>query len=38
MQIGRPLRVIVVEPLEPPVEQPTREPETAPRLKPLYNR
>ena len=27
MQIGKPLRTIVVEPLELPVEQPTREPE-----------
>jgi hypothetical protein len=30
MQIGKPLRTIVVEPLELPVEQPTREPEPEP--------
>ena len=30
MQIGEPLRTIVVEPLEFPVEQPTREPEPEP--------
>jgi hypothetical protein len=30
MQIGEPLRTIVVEPLELPVNQPTGEPETFP--------
>jgi hypothetical protein len=30
MQIGKPLRTIIVEPLELPVEQPTREPEPEP--------
>jgi len=30
MQIGEPLRTIVVEPLESPVEQPAREPEPEP--------
>ena len=30
MQIGEPLRTIVVEPLELPVNQPTAEPETVP--------
>jgi hypothetical protein len=30
MQIGEPLRTIVVEPLELPVNQPTGEPETVP--------
>ena len=30
MQIGKPLRTIVVEPLELPVEQPIREPEPEP--------
>ena len=30
MQIGKPLRTIVVEPLELPVEQLTREPEPEP--------
>ena len=30
MQIGKPLRTIVVEPLELPMEQPTREPEPEP--------
>jgi hypothetical protein len=29
MQIGKPLRTIVVEPLELPVQQPTVEPETS---------
>ena len=30
MQIGKPLRTIIVEPLELPVEQPTRESEPEP--------
>jgi hypothetical protein len=30
MQIGKPVRAIVVEPLELPVKQPTGEPEPAP--------
>ena len=30
MQIGKPLRTIVVEPLELPVERPTSEPEPEP--------
>ena len=30
MQIGEPLRTIVVEPLELPVQQPAAEPETVP--------
>ena len=30
MQIGYPLRTIIVEPLELPVKQPTREPEPEP--------
>ena len=30
MQIGEPLRTIVVEPLELPVKQPTSEPEPVP--------
>ena len=30
MQIGKPLRTIVVEPLELPVEHPTTEPEPEP--------
>jgi len=30
MQIGEPLRTIVVEPLELPVQQPTEEPEPVP--------
>ena len=30
MQIGKPLRTIIVEPLELLVEQPTREPEPEP--------
>jgi hypothetical protein len=34
MQIGKPLRTIVVESLELPVEQPTREPEPEPMQSP----
>jgi len=30
MQIGKPLRTIVTEPLEPPVNQPTAKPEPQP--------
>jgi hypothetical protein len=30
MQIGKPLRTVVVEPLELPVKQPTGEPEPVP--------
>jgi hypothetical protein len=30
MQVGEPLRTIIVEPLEVPVNQPTREPELVP--------
>jgi hypothetical protein len=30
MQIGKPLRTVVVEPLELPVKQPTSEPEPVP--------
>ena len=37
MQIGKPLRTIVVEPLELPVEQPTREPEPEPIQSPEPN-
>ena len=34
MQIGEPLRTIVVEPLELPVKQPTGEPEPVPAPEP----
>jgi hypothetical protein len=36
MQIGKPLRTIVVEPLELPVEQPTRELEPEPIQSPAH--
>jgi len=35
MQIGEPLRTIVVEPLESPVEQPTVKPEPEPEPVPV---